>query len=148
MLFPKNVTEFMASERKKFSAYYVRLLDQQKEIMIEHGDDRDTETPLHIRRPPMENLSLAKGKVLRVQSLLMQIEQVGPTTYLLEKTIEECLDVANYIVFVATLCSMVLEEDSEVESGLTLNLSKEEIEKIYMIGDKEQPHLRTGEIKT
>ena len=113
MLMPKNVRELMQSEQLKFTEVYRDTLKELNRIMIERGRDRDTETPIYIRRPPESNRSLAEGKLLRVQSLLAQLDSERPYTKDLRKLIEECVDIANYAIFIAVTCKMVLDEEEK-----------------------------------
>ena len=120
MLFPKNVRRMLSDEHGKFIARYELMLTKQKEIMYERGQDRDNESPIYFRRSPGMNLGITQSKVWRIESLLSKLNVKQPAISQLKKLIEECLDAANYLLFIAVLCDIVLDEeqDEEVEKLL------------------------------
>lgn len=112
MLFPKNVRRMLSEEHGRFIARYEKMLGMQKSIMYERGKDRDNESPIYFRRSPEMNLGVAQSKIHRIEALLTRLNVNRPAPSLLKKLIEECLDAANYLLFIAVLCSIVLEEES------------------------------------
>ena len=111
MLFPKNVRRMLATEHGRFIARYEQMLDKQKSIMFERGKDRDNESPIYFRRSPEMNLGVAQSKIHRIEALLTRLDVNKPAPAMLKKIIEECLDAANYLLFIAVLCSIVLSEE-------------------------------------
>ena len=89
------------------------MLDKQRALMEERGKDRDNDSPIYMRRSPGENYGVASSKMLRIRSLLSNLDRKRPQESILKKLIEECLDVCNYLLFIACLCSMVLEDQQE-----------------------------------
>lgn len=123
MLFPKKVRHMLASEHGRFIACYEQMLDKQKKIMYKRGEDRDNESPIYFRRSPEMNLGVAQSKIHRIEALLSQLNTREPAISSLKKIIEECLDAANYLAFIAVLCSIVLDEE---EDEAIVSLLKEE----------------------
>ena len=138
MLFPKKMRTLLTQEHKRFNRIYVGMLDKQKQVMLERGADRDNETPIYIRRSPGENYGVASSKMLRIRSLLSNLDRNRPQASVLKKLIEECIDVCNYLLFIAALCSMVLEdeavpEDPLAEAKLRIDSMRDPtIEKLYI----------------
>ena len=96
-------------------ARYERMVTKQTEIMYERGKDRDNESPIYFRRSPEMNLGVAQSKVYRIEALLTQMSVHSPAPALLKKIVEECLDASNYLLFIAVLCSIVLDEEQVEE---------------------------------
>ena len=116
MLFPQKMRTMLHKEHQRFNKIYGEMLDKQRAIMEARGSDRDNESPIYIRRSPGENYGVASSKMLRIRSLLTTLDRNNPQTSVLKKLIEECLDVCNYLLFIAVLCSMVLEDEVEYVS--------------------------------
>lgn len=110
MLLPEDVMEFMKEQQIKFTELYSAMLSEMHEVATERGRVRDKDTPIFIRRSPEENLGIAHGKVYRVESLLAQVAAGAPNERLLKKVQEECIDIANYVLFIAVLAEMVRRE--------------------------------------
>lgn len=115
MLMPKTVQQYMKHLNKVFREKYEEVLSEMMEVMEERGAVRDKDTPIYLRRSPEENLGIAHGKVYRVESLLHQISQHGQVEHLLIKVVEECIDIANYVIFIAALCLLALEDVREAK---------------------------------
>jgi len=132
MLFPKNVRRMLGEEHGRFCARYERMVGDMQDLMVERGEDRDNESPIYFRRSPEMNLGVAQSKIHRIEALLTKLDVNTPAPTLLKKLIEECLDAANYLLFIAVLCSIVLTEEVEEwpEDSHLDNL---------MIGDYPQP---------
>lgn len=111
MLFPKDVREQMERSQENFTASYLSILQKMQHVMEERGSVRDTDTPIYVRRSVGEQLGIAHGKFYRVQSCLDSLNHKAPRLDLLRKVIEECIDIANYVIFIAALCRLVLEQE-------------------------------------
>jgi len=98
--------------KERFNKVYVALLEKMYEISKEKGKVRDVGSPIHHRMSPISMLTLAQAKCRRIESLL---SQPGWETKQerLEKVVEECTDIANYALFIAALCSLLLTETEE-----------------------------------
>jgi hypothetical protein len=119
MLVPKSTWRKMQEDLQTFNEAYLEILEKMRSIMVERGKVRDTSTPIYYRRDPSECTGLAKNKILRANSQLEELDHENPEPRLLEGIIEECVDASNYLIFVAALCSRILEEQEDTDADST-----------------------------
>ncbi|MFA5526502.1 MAG: hypothetical protein WC992_06740 [Acholeplasmataceae bacterium] len=111
MLLPKRIQAVMEKANRDFVNEYAKIIFKMKEVMEERGAVRDRNTPIYIRRSPAENLGIAHGKVYRMESLLTELNYEEPQPEILRKLIEEAVDIANYVIFIAALAQLCLDEE-------------------------------------
>ena len=104
-------SEIAAFEQVKaeFADEYTALLERMYSTFRKKGDTRDTGSPIHHRQSPESMLSIAQAKCRRIESILSRPEWEERRTSL-EDVIEECVDVANYVLYLASVCSLLKEE--------------------------------------
>ena len=95
--------------KAEFNGAYKHLLQEMYNVYEAKGETRDTQTPIHHRMAPVTMIALAQAKLRRVETIVSQPDWENDKT-LCEKVIEECGDVANYSLYVAALCLMLLKE--------------------------------------
>ena len=112
MIYLKAEKQAFKVVKERFNAAYLALLEKMYEVSKAKGEVRDVGSPIHHRMSPISMLTLAQAKCRRIESLL---SQPGWETKQerLEKTIEECTDIANYALFIAALCSLLAAETEE-----------------------------------
>jgi hypothetical protein len=97
--------------KEEFGEAYTYLLEEMFDTFKKKGATRDTGSPIHHRQSPSGSLSIAQSKCRRIESIISESlwsEAPGP----LADVIEECIDVANYVLYIATLCKMLQKERS------------------------------------
>lgn len=104
-------SEIAAFEQVKaeFAHQYTQLLQRMLDTFERKGETRDTGSPIHHRMPLTTMIALAQAKCRRIESILSRPGWEERPTYL-EDVIEECVDVANYVLYLASLCSLLEEE--------------------------------------
>lgn len=88
--------------KEAFRERYVTLLNYMQKVFLAKGVTRDVNSPIHHRQSPQSMLALAQAKGRRVERLL-ETEQYPAV-------IEECVDIANYVLFIAALYKMLEAE--------------------------------------
>jgi len=116
MTYLKRELEEFARTREEFTAAYTRTLQSMHRIFVERGAVRDETTPVHHRMAPTDQLGVVKAKISRLKSYLAQPAWERDAG-LVGEVLEEALDAANYLVYIAALCSMLLEEGKVPEDG-------------------------------
>lgn len=111
MLMPKETRDRLEVEKVEFAQHFQKVLDLMGKVMNTRGKKRDSDTPLFYRRTPEGNLSMAEGKIRRARTILGAIDTEDPDFNLLGDLLEETMDGANYLAFVAALCSLMMEEE-------------------------------------
>lgn len=102
-----EVEETMFQDVKaRFTEAYVDLLEEMRRVYIAKAKVRDKGTPIHHRQSPLAMLGLAQGKGRRLEALL----EGGPEDFNL--IIEECVDVANYVLYIGALAILLRREDT------------------------------------
>ena len=109
MIYLQNEKAQFAETKVKFDAAYNYLLQEMFNVYEAKGKTRDTQTPIHHRMAPVTMIALAQAKLRRVETIVSQPNWENDKT-LCDKVIEECGDVANYSLYVAALCLMLLKE--------------------------------------
>lgn len=92
--------------KKEFTEEYTVLLERMFDTFKEKGKTRDTGSPLHHRQSPVGMLSIAQAKCRRTEALL-SFEGWELSEKHLADIIEECVDAANYVLYIAVLCQML-----------------------------------------
>lgn len=115
MIYLQKEREAFAETLEEFEAAYIKLLEYLLEVYQHKGATRDTETPIHHRMSPQTMLALAQAKTRRVETLLSRQDTFEGTDRL-DKVVEECVDIANYCLFIATFCSMLTKEKDNATS--------------------------------
>lgn len=95
--------------KEEFEEKYTGLLQMMHDVFREKGRTRDTGSPLHHRQSPVGMLSIAQAKCRRIEALLSSEEQPWTGRHLAD-IIEECIDAANYLLYIAALCRMLRVE--------------------------------------
>jgi hypothetical protein len=113
MLLPKSTKKRLRKEKNTFADSFRSVLSKMALIMVERGSKRDSDTPVFYRRTAEGNLSMAEGKIRRARTILGAIDRDDPSKELLEDLLEEVVDGANYLSFVAALCVYLLHEEEE-----------------------------------
>lgn len=110
MIFLKSERDAFELVKAKFTDKYTELLQAMFDTSKEKGKIRDVNSPIHHRQSPISMLSIAQAKCRRIESILSRSgwEERQPR---LEDVIEECVDIANYVLYLASLCSLLLEEE-------------------------------------
>ena len=98
--------------KERFNKAYLALLETMFKVFEEKGKVRDAGSPIHHRMSPVSMLTLIQAKGRRIESLLSEPEWETKQDYL-EKVVEECTDVANYALYIAALCSILLSETED-----------------------------------
>jgi len=108
MIYLEHERETFEETKKKFLEAYRSALERMWQVFVEKGKVRDN-TPLHHRQSPSSQLGIAQAKCRRLDALLAS-PFWSQDVDTLSKIIEECGDAANYLIFIAALCSMLQEE--------------------------------------
>jgi len=95
--------------KKEFEEAYTALLEMMYSIFKKKGETRDVGSPLHHRQSPIGMLSTAQAKCRRAESI-MSFDGWELNDKHLADIIEECVDTANYVLYIAALCEMLGEE--------------------------------------
>lgn len=95
-----------------FAHRYTQLLQKMLDTFEKKGETRDTGSPIHHRQSPYSMLGVAQSKGRRIESILSRPGWEKDRN-LLEGVIEECVDIANYVTYVAALCVLLLEEEQK-----------------------------------
>lgn len=112
MIFLEKEKVAFTETKAEFTAAYTTLLERMFDTFKEKGKTRDVGSPLHHRQSPFGMLSIAQAKCRRVESILSRPEwEAHPT--LLKDITEECVDAANYVLYIAALCSLLGEESTQ-----------------------------------
>jgi len=110
MIYLQSEKEQFAETKAKFDAAYNYLLQELYNVYAAKGETRDALTPIHHRMSPENMVALAQAKLRRIETLVSQPDWENDKA-LREKVIEECGDVANYNLYIAALCLMLLKEN-------------------------------------
>jgi len=109
------MNRYLLSEVKAFQviqqrakAAYVWMLTEMRDVFENKAEIRDVSTPIHHRQSPETMLALAAGKCRRIEVLL--------ETDRYEGLIEECVDVANYVLFIASLARLHQQDIEDLET--------------------------------
>ena len=109
MIYLKREREEFQKTKEAFEARYGTLLQLMYDTYEQKGKTRDVGAPFHHRQPPQGSLAIAQAKFRRVESLMSSSEWEQQSDAL--KAIqEECIDASNYLMFIATLCSLLQQE--------------------------------------
>lgn len=109
MIYLQRELEEFARTKEEFEEKYTELLQIMHDTFKEKGKTRDIGSPLHHRQSPIGMLSLAQAKCRRIQALLSLGERPWTGKHLAD-IIEECVDSANYVLYIAALCRMLRVE--------------------------------------
>lgn len=109
MIYLRRETEEFTKTKAEFEEAYTALLERMFNIFKEKGKTRDVGSPLHHRQSPVGCLSITQAKGRRIEALL-SLEEWEQNDKLLAAVIEECVDAANYVLYIAALCQMLQEE--------------------------------------
>ena len=112
MIYLKSEEVAFAETKAEFAAAYTTLLERMFNTFEEKGKTRDICSPLNHRQSPFGMLSIAQAKCRRIEALLSRPEWEDHSITLKDIT-EECVDVANYVLYLAALCSLLGEEEEQ-----------------------------------
>lgn len=115
MIYLQSEHKSFAETKLQFSEAYIAHLERMLETYRRKGETRDVGAPIHHRMSPEQMLGLIQAKGRRVDSLLSQPgwEHNGDD---LDKIAEECLDQANYALYIASIASLLLKEVEDADS--------------------------------
>lgn len=109
MIYLKSEVAAFGQVKDEFKYSYIALLGVMRDTFEAKGKTRDTGSPIHHRQSPNSMLSIAQAKCRRVESILSRPGwEERPTQ--LEDVIEECVDIANYVLYLASLCLLLKDE--------------------------------------
>lgn len=109
MVYLQSEKEAFEQVKEEFKYSYLALLGVMRDTFEAKGDIRDTGSPIHHRQPPNSMLSIAQAKCRRIEAIISRPGWEERQTSL-EDVIEECVDVANYVLYLASLCSLLEKE--------------------------------------
>jgi len=107
MIYLRREKEEFERTKNRFEEEYCALLQRMHDIFKEKGKTRDVGSPLHHRQSPAGMLAIAQAKCRRTEALL-SLDDWGASQ--LADIIEECVDAANYLLYIAALCRMLRVE--------------------------------------
>ena len=108
MIYLKREQEAFEQTQTEFKVAYAALLDRARKVYGEKSKVRD-DTPIHHRRSPADMVAMASAKCRRGDSIISS-EGWEQNPEALRQVIEETLDGANYLLFLAALAKMLGEE--------------------------------------
>ena len=111
MLYLKKEKEQFEETKAAFTKAYGELLQRMAAVADSKGEDRDTGSPIHHRMSPHDMLAILQAKSRRVESILSV--SGWEKSDQLSKVIEESVDIANYCLFIAALCSLLRKEEAD-----------------------------------
>lgn len=109
MIYLRRETEEFTKTKAVFADAYMALLEKMFDTFTEKGKTRDVGSPLHHRQSPVSCLSITQAKGRRIEALL-SLEGWERNDKRLADVIEECVDAANYVLYIAALCRMLQKE--------------------------------------
>lgn len=116
MIYLKREREQFEDTKAAFTKAYGALLQRMAAVADSKGEDRDTGSPIHHRMSPHDMLAILQAKSRRIESIMTtpgwSVDQTA-----LAKVIEESVDIANYCLFVAALCSLLQDEEAKDAKG-------------------------------
>lgn len=113
MIYTSKEKEMFQKVKLEFTNAYKELLDKMYRVYVERGKQRDIGSPLHHRQGPATLLAYAGTKVRRVETML-SFNGWETDIEMLEGLMEEAVDGANYLLYLASLCALLLDEKKEV----------------------------------
>lgn len=112
MIYLQREKEEFTRTKNKFEEQYCALLQRMHDVFQEKGRTRDVGSPLHHRQSPVGCLSIAQAKGRRIEALL-SLKGWELSDKLLADVTEECVDAANYVLYIAALCEMLQKESKQ-----------------------------------
>lgn len=112
MIYLDSENQQFTKTKQQFEMAYIAHLERMLETYRQKGATRDIGSPIHHRHSPEQMLGVIQAKGHRIDSLFSG----GDWQYqsdVLDKVIEECIDQANYALYIAALCSMLLKETEQ-----------------------------------
>jgi len=122
MIYLKAEREQFERTKKAFADAFKGILEGMWKTFEGKAKVRDVGSPIHHRQSPQEQVGMAKAKCRRLESIMSE-DGWEDDPKALALVIEECGDAANYLTFVAALCSLLLAEEGKVTAG-KMDLSK------------------------
>lgn len=117
MIYLQSEERLFKQTRTTFEGAFRFILESMFRTFTEKGKVRDTGSPIHHRQSPHQQLGIAQAKCRRIESIMSDADWEGDPKAL-ELLMEETCDAANYLGFIGALCSMLLEELSEVDKSV------------------------------
>ncbi len=109
MIYLQSELDQFAATKELFREHYEALLESMFQTFVEKGKQRDTGSPIHHRQHPLGMLAIVQAKCRRVDALLARAGWKA-SLKVLSLIIEECVDAANYLLYIAALCRMLIAE--------------------------------------
>lgn len=113
MIYTKRELEEFERTKAAFEKAYEAALERIYHIFKKKGETRDVGAPIHHRLSPTQMLSEAQAKCRRIEAILSRPERWETDPALVAKVAEESGDIANYMAFLAALCSLLSAEEEE-----------------------------------
>jgi len=108
MIYTKKEQEQFKLTKARFAKLFTGLLETMLATYERKGQKRDVGSPIHHRQSPSTMLAIAQAKTRRIESILSQPAWEREKS-MREAVIEECVDAANYMLYIGALC-LLLEE--------------------------------------
>ena len=112
MIYTRSENREFRDTKTAFTGAYRFILEEMFRTYKAKGESRDVGSPIHHRQSPQHQMAMARMKGWRIESA-MSVDGWEGDAKTLEMIMEECGDAANFLVFVAALCSMLLAEVTE-----------------------------------
>lgn len=112
MIYLDSETREFTKTKQQFEEAYIAHLERMLETYRSKGASRDTGSPIHHRHSPEQMLGVIQAKGHRLDALFSGVGWQYQSD-VLDKVVEECIDQANYALYIAALCSMLLEETKQ-----------------------------------
>ena len=110
MIYLKSELAQFTETKEAFADAFRDALGSMWDTFQAKAKVRDVGSPIHHRYAPRRNLEVAQAKGRRIESLTsVQGWENDPKA--LASVLEECYDAANYLMFIAALCSMLQAEE-------------------------------------
>ena len=110
MIYLKSELAQFEDTKRDFTNAFRKVLEEMFRVFNAKAKVRDVGSPIHHRYAPRRNLEVAQAKGRRIESLT-SVQGWERDHEALALTLEECYDAANYLMFIAALCSMLQAEE-------------------------------------
>jgi hypothetical protein len=109
MMYLEREKDLFQKVQAAFWRYYQQAIEVMLRVAKERGERLDTETPPHHRMSPEGEVYEVRKKGRRLQEIIsLPGWEKDPSK--LAKVVEECVDVANYALFLAAFAQMLRSE--------------------------------------
>lgn len=112
MIYLQSEERAFKETRTSFEGAFRFVLEEMFRTFQAKAKVRDVGSPIHHRQSPQQQLAIAQAKCRRLESI-MAVAGWERDDKALGLIMEECGDAANYLTFIAALCSMLVEESAQ-----------------------------------